>query len=241
MTTVTWPTRSAKRRTQVMAHRGASSYEPENTVVAFVRARELGADAVELDVRRTADGHLVVLHNPTLPDGRVLCETPRADLPPDIPGLDEVLDACAQMWVNVEIKNDPDEPDFDPTDEIATEVAAALSRRGEDPRWLVSSFRRETVDALHRAAPAIATAWLTVHVDDAMAEAVARDLVTAGHSAIHPWVGLLTRPVVDAMHEAGLAVNTWTCDDEIRMRELIEWGVDGICTNVPDVAVGVLR
>lgn len=223
-----------------MAHRGASSREPENTLVAFLRARELGADAVELDVRRTADGHLVVLHNPTLPDGRVLCETPRVDLPAEIPGLDEALDACAGMWVNVEIKNDPDEPDFDPTDGIAAEVAAALSRRGEDARWLVSSFRRETVDALHRAAPEIATAWLTVHVDDGVAEAVARDLVAAGHSALHPWVGLLTRPVVDAMHAAGLAVNTWTCDDEARMRELIEWGVDGICTNVPDVAVGVL-
>jgi glycerophosphoryl diester phosphodiesterase len=224
-----------------MAHRGASAREPENTLVAFVRARELGADAVELDVRRTADGGLVILHNPTLPDGRVLCETASADLPPEVPGLDAALDACAGMWVNVEIKNDPDEPDFDPSDGVAAEVAAALSRRGEDARWLVSSFRRETVDALHRAAPTIATAWLTVHVDEGNAEAVARDLVAAGHAALHPWVGLLSRPVVDAMHGAGLAVNTWTCDDEPRMRELIEWGIDGICTNVPDVAVGLLR
>lgn len=224
-----------------MAHRGASAHEPENTLVAFARARELGADGVELDVRRTADGRLVVLHNPTLPDGRVLCETPRADVPAEVPDLDAALDACAGMWVNVEIKNDPDEPDFDPTDGIASEVAAALLRRGEDARWLVSSFRRETVDASRRAAPAIATAWLTVHVDDAVADTVARDLVGSGHAALHPWVGLLTRPVVEAMHRAGLAVNAWTCDDEPRMRELIEWGVDGICTNVPDVAVGLLR
>lgn len=224
-----------------MAHRGASAREPENTLVAFVRARELGSDGVELDVRRTVDGALVVLHNPTLADGRVLCETPRAELPADVPDLDAALDACAGMWVNVEIKNDPAEPDFDVDDEIAEMVAESLWRRGEPSRWLVSSFRRETVEAVRRVRPEIPTAWLTVHVDDANATDVARDLAAAGHAALHPWVELLTRDVVDAMHAEGLAVNVWTCDDPTRMRELVDWGVDGICTNVPDVAVGVVR
>ena len=56
---------------------------------------------------------------------------------------------------------------------------------------------------------------------------------------MHPWVQTLTRDAVRAAHGAGLAVNTWTCDDPARMRELIAWGVDGICTNVPDVALAV--
>jgi glycerophosphoryl diester phosphodiesterase len=60
---------------------------------------------------------------------------------------------------------------------------------------------------------------------------------STGHAAIHPWVDRLAHDVVRAAHGRGLAVNTWTCDDPDRLRELIAWGVDGICTNVPDVAI----
>ena len=58
--------------------------------------------------------------------------------------------------------------------------------------------------------------------------------------ALHPWVAMLTRETIDECHAAGVQVNTWTCDDPIRMAELIEWGIDGICTNMPDVALDVL-
>ena len=64
-------------------------------------------------------------------------------------------------------------------------------------------------------------------------------LTERGHRALHPWVGALDRSTVDECHAAGIAVNTWTCDDPDRMRELIGWGVDGICTNVPDIALAV--
>ncbi|MCB0955889.1 MAG: glycerophosphodiester phosphodiesterase, partial [Ilumatobacter sp.] len=73
----------------------------ENTVAAFRRAGEMGADAVELDVRRTADGVLVVHHNPHLADGRLIATTANRDLPPTVPTLGEALDACEGMWVNV--------------------------------------------------------------------------------------------------------------------------------------------
>lgn len=218
-----------------MAHRGASKREPENTAVAFRVARELGSHGVELDVRRCASGELVVHHNPTLADGRALLEVAKSDLPVHVPTLDEALDACAGMWVNVEIKNDASEPDFDPTDSIAERVVDCLVRRGEDDRWLISSFRRETVDACSRLVPSIATAWLTVAIDDP--ESTAASLVASGHAAVHPWVDLLTRDALEVMHAHGLAVNVWTCDDPARMAELIDWGIDGICTNVPDVAL----
>ena len=113
----------------VMAHRGASKAEPENTVAAFQRAGAMGAHAVELDVRRTSDGVLVVHHNPHLHDLRLIAATPYADLPDAVPTLGEALDACAGMWVNVEIKNDPEEPDFDPTESIADETIAHLLAR----------------------------------------------------------------------------------------------------------------
>lgn len=207
--------------------------------MAFRRAGELCADGVELDVRLCATGELVVHHNPTLPDGTVLLTTPKSQLPPHIPTLDESLDACAGMWVNIEIKNDPTEPDYDESDRVAHLLAEVLARRGESERWLISSFRRETVDTMRRLAPNVPTAWLTVDVDDAAA--VAESLVASGHAALHPWVGSLTRVTVHTMHARGLAVNVWTCDDPARMSELAEWGIDGICTNVPDVALELLR
>lgn len=221
---------------QVLAHRGASRAERENTVEAFHRASLLGSDGVELDVRRTADGALVVHHNPHLADSRVISDLRAAALPTHIPSLDAALDACSGMWVNVEIKNDPDEPDFDPTDSIADETIAALLRRSEDDRWLISSFRLQTVDRCRALAPQIRTAWLVTEVpDDVIAV-----LVAHGHRALHPWVATLRRSHIDACHAAGIEVNTWTCDDPVRMGELIEWGIDGICTNVPDVARAVI-
>ncbi len=225
---------------QVMAHRGASRAERENTLDAFHSAGRMGADAVELDVRRTADGELVVHHNPNLDDGRVIAELAAADLPGHVPALADALDACRGMWVNVEIKNDPTEPDFDPSDSIADDTMELLVARGEHDRWLISSFRIETVDRCQeiarRLGVPIRTAWLTTVVPDDVVE-----LLTArGHVALHPWVQLLGRHVVEQCRAAGIAVNTWTCDDPERMAELVAWGIDGICTNVPDVALSVL-
>ena len=222
--------------TAVVAHRGDSRAEAENTVAAFRRAGEMGAHAVELDVRRTADGVLVVHHNPHLADGRLIATTANRDLPSSVPTLGEALDACEGMWVNVEIKNDPEEADFDPTESIADETVAHLLARGEDDRWLISCFRIETVDRCRELAPQIRTAWLCSVVPDG----VVGLLQSRGHVALHPWVALLTQEVIEACHAGGLAVNTWTCDDPERMEQLIEWGIDGICTNVPDVALSVL-
>jgi glycerophosphoryl diester phosphodiesterase len=219
-----------------MAHRGASRAERENTIEAFRRAGEMGADGVELDVRRTADDALVVHHDPRLADGRVILETNSADLPEHIPNLSSALDACAGMWVNLEIKNDENDPDFDPTERVAEQTMALLARRGESERWLMSSFRIETMDRCRQLAPEVRTAWLTVGVPDDVVDI----LIASGHCALHPWVGLLTEDVVVRCHAAGLLVNTWTCDDPDRMRELSGWGIDGICTNVPDVALAVL-
>ena len=223
--------------TQIIAHRGASRAKPENTVDAFVAARTLGADAVELDVRLTADGSLVVHHDPALSSGRPITDLPRSMLPLDVPGLNEALDACAGMWVNIEIKNDPNEPDFDPTDRIADLVVRSLVRRGEPERWLISSFRLQTVNRCRLVEPAIATAWLCVEPPAGTPELMA----ARGHRAVHPSHSTVDRAFIEECHGLGVSVNVWTCDDPEIMRRLASWGVDGIITNVPDVAVGVLR
>jgi glycerophosphoryl diester phosphodiesterase len=221
----------------VIAHRGAPMAAPENTVESFVSAVRLGADGIELDVRRAADGVLVVHHDASLPGGRPVSSVPAAELPPHVPTLRAALEACAGAWVNVEIKNDPSEPGFEADRRLADDTLAVLLDLDHPARWLVSSFDLATVDRVRELHESIPTAWLVVGVpDDAVAV-----LVDHRHDALHPFDGALTRAHVDALHAAAKAVNVWTCDDPARMAELVAWGVDGICTNVPDVALRVVR
>src|SRR5215203_4377279 len=93
----------------VLAHRGANRVAPENTVAAMQEAVDRGADGVELDVHRSADGVLVVHHDAETPAGRLADLTTAAlrDVVPDAPMLSEVLDVCRGRLVNVEVK-DPD-------------------------------------------------------------------------------------------------------------------------------------
>ena len=223
--------------TLVIAHRGASAAFPENTVVAFQAAREHGADWVELDVRRTADGALVILHDETLADGRFVHQVRRADIDPVAPSLAEALDACVGMGVNIEIKNLPPEAAYDPSMAVVGDVVEEVRGRGDVERYLVSCFDLATVDALHEQAPEIPTAFLVLdpHGVEAIDIAAAR-----GHRAIHPWVPMVDEALVERAHAAGLALNTWTIDDPERIVELASWGTDGVVTNVPDVARAAL-
>ena len=112
----------------VIAHRGASVAYPENTLDAFAGAVAQGADGIELDVRRTADGRLAVSHDDTLPDGRVVVETAFDDLPDHVTHLAAALDVARPLQVvNTEIKNWPDDRDYDPTEALAGAVVALLA------------------------------------------------------------------------------------------------------------------
>ncbi len=225
----------------VIGHRGASRDHPENTLAAFAGAIDQRADGVELDVRRTADGALAISHDDTLPDGRVLVELQQVELPPDMPMLPQALDVCRPLSVvNIEIKNWPDDKDFDPGEQLASNVVALLEARGEldDGRYLVSGFHLPTVDRVRELAPGLATAWLLGMITDV--GALIERAVEHGHVAIHPHHGFITEELVAQAHGAGLAVNTWTCDDPDRIRWLAEVGVDAVVTNVPSVALTAL-
>jgi glycerophosphoryl diester phosphodiesterase len=225
-------------RCRVIAHRGASQRAPENTVTAFTIARAIGADLVELDARRTSDGVVVVHHDARLEDGRAVASLAASALPRHIPTLAQALDACAGMVVNVEIKNTPGEPDHDPHD-IHLDAILDVVRAGRPlDEVLVSSFNASTIARVHDREPALATAQLTFALDDPVA--MVRDVARAGHRALHPFDLTVDAALVALAHRAGLAVNVWTVDDESRMRALVAMGVDGICTNVPDVARGVV-
>ena len=217
--------------TDVIAHRGASRAARENTIEAFRTAVALGADGVELDVRPTADQVLVVHHDAHGPDGRAIVHTDRAEMPADVADLGAALDACRDVVVNLELKNDPSDPDYDPDDRLAAAVVEFLAERDEPrDRWLISSFRLATVDRVRALAPDLATAWLTITADlDDVARC--RD---HGHGTWHPWIGAVTAESIAAAHAAGLRVNVWTCNDPDQAARLDGWGVDGIVTDVPD-------
>jgi glycerophosphoryl diester phosphodiesterase len=225
----------------VLGHRGSSSSFPENTVEAFRGARAAGADGVELDVRRTADGSLAVSHDGHLPDGRALVELERGDLPPSMPLLGAALDACEGLAVvNIELKNLPGEDDFDASEELADAVVALLEQRGNiaGGRMLLSSFHLPTIDRVHELAPALATGWLLI--DPGEAGPTVDRAVRHGHEAIHPHHLFVNAELVEAAHAAGVTVNTWTCDDPDRIRWLESLGVDGLVTNDPAAALEAL-
>lgn len=228
---------------RVIAHRGASAAAPENTLAAFTTAVTQGADGIELDVRPTADGTLAVCHDPHLPDGRALIELRAGDLPADVPQLHAALDVCdAVDLVNVEIKNWPGEPGFDESLRIADAVAEVLASRpaGEQGRYLVSCFHRPTLDRVRAVAPDLPTGWLVLGLSDSDGAGTLAEIVDGGHDAVHPHHSAVTPELVERAHALGLAVNTWTCDDPDRIRWLAGAGVDGIVTNVPDVALAAL-
>jgi len=216
----------------VIGHRGASADFPENTIDAFRGARAQGADWVELDVRRTADGVLVVHHDPAVASGAMIVQLAASDLPESVPTLLAALDACAGMGVNVEIKSSPLEPEHDPTDGFVSEILAVIAESGH-PEILISSFEIETINAVRRHAPSAVTGFLVLDpavTDDVDPVATA---VEGGHAALHPWNICTTEATVEAAHRAGLMVNVWTVDDADRVRQLAGWGVDGIITNRP--------
>jgi glycerophosphoryl diester phosphodiesterase len=229
----------------VIAHRGAGRVAPENTVEAFLGAARLGADGVELDVHRTGDGALVVHHDADAHGVGVLAESALVEIRaarPDIPTLEEALDACAGMLVNVEVKNLPGDADYDATDVAAAAVVEVLTRRASRDDVLVSSFNLESADRVRALDPSIPTGFLTlVGLDPVDGVEVAH---AHGHGAVHPDARSLAGSVAEATitraHELGMAVNVWTVNGEEEMRRLAAVGVDALITDVPDVARRVL-
>jgi glycerophosphoryl diester phosphodiesterase len=229
----------------VLAHRGARQEAPENTLEAFGLALAQGADGVELDVHRTADGGLVVHHDADAAEVGVLATRTLGDIRaarPDIPTLDEVLDACAGSLVNVEIKNSPGDADYDANDAAAERVVAALARRGSTDNVLVSSFNLATIDRVRALSQTVATGFLIVFGIDAL-EAL-EVCVANGHNALHPNVFMLAEDSAERVcgraHELGLQVNVWTVNDLTEIQRLAGAGVDAIVTDTPSAALGAL-
>lgn len=230
----------------VLAHRGASAYAPENTLAAFNLAFELGADGIELDVSLTRDGIPVVIHDDTVDrttNGRgavnqfTLAELQRLDASnrmekyrgEKIPTLEEALRAVGKRGlVNIEIKSTGLK-----TDGVEMAVLAAIENTGA-PRVLISSFNPLALRRMFLLDPRLPRGLLYApRLPIFLRRAWLRPLVRP--AALHPHFSMVTRELVAWAHQRGYHVNTWTVDEPDVARRLIEWGVDGIITNKPDV------
>lgn len=226
-----------------VAHRGASAELPENTLAAFGRAIELGADVIEADVRLTKDGKPLILHDATLDrttSGTGLLREMTAARArkldagggEHIPTVEEVLDAArGRVRVNLDLK---ELEVVRPTAELVRTLDMASS---------VSfiSFLPEVWEALEGLNPGCPVIQL---IDSAagLASVAMGDVGTQSHLAgVGVPAALVTEALVDRMHRHGQGVFAWTVDDDAEMRRLIGLGVNGIVTNRIDALVEVER
>ncbi|MDX1494490.1 MAG: glycerophosphodiester phosphodiesterase [Longimicrobiales bacterium] len=244
-----------------VAHRGGSGLAPENTLAAFRSAVEdWGVDMLELDVRLTADGEVVVIHDETVDrttdgTGRVadhtLAQLKELDagyrfLDPDgeasfrgrgvtIPTMEELLDACPNVWLNVEAKEA----------QVAGPLVELIRRRGETHRVLVAAEHEENRrDALGYEGPWGASRrhciafWLCHHLPWGGPYTPPVDALQIPE--LWKGVRVLTPRLVREAHRRNIPVHVWTVDDPQDMRRLLEWGVDAIQTDRPDLLSEVL-
>ncbi len=229
------------------AHRGAQGHAPENTLLAFSLAFDLGADAVECDVQRTRDGQLVIIHDGTVDrttDGQgYVAEQPLARLralnagqrwgiPQRIPTLEETLALVRERGgaINLEIKGETVEESLDTAHAVEPYLRALDD--AFRARLLISSFAHPAVSYLKEHLP-----WLRIGALYGR-EWRRRDLIEPALAmraeAIHPAVTLVSRDLVLAAHDAGLRVNVWTADRWTTIRRLIAWEVDGLFSDFPE-------
>jgi glycerophosphoryl diester phosphodiesterase len=220
----------------IFAHRGLHVSERENTVEAFRGAVELGVDGVELDVRRTADGHLVVHHDAVI-DGAAVSELAYFDLPDYVPTFEEAMEACRGISVNVEIKNfrHASEPNYDDSGDFARHVLDDLYRLEVATSSLISCFDVATCATIRSLDSSVGVGWLlhrSVEMTGAMDRA--KDL---GLTGVHPRFQRVDEGVVARANDLDLEINVWTVNDPGDIEAMRALGVNRIITDDPAAAM----
>jgi len=231
-------------RPLVFAHRGGSALAPENTMAAFANGLAFGADGLELDVRLSRDGSVVVHHDPTVDrttagTGAVaaMSEAELARL--HVPMLADVLREFPDARVIVELKVNERE--------LATAVVDVIRRANAVGRVCLGAFGQRVLNAARSLEPAIATSAGREEVRWALYRSwVRRPSYRVPYAGFQvPECSGATRIVskrfIDMAHRADLAVQVWTVDDETDARRLLSWGVDALITDRPDLIAGVVQ
>ena len=217
----------------VIGHRGgADGAEPDNSLEAIAGARDRGATWVEIDVRLSADGDVVLSHDPETTDGNVVATTPSAEL--GLPTLLEALDVIDEhgLGVDVEIKSDPTEEHFDPNRGVVDATMAVLRARPPEGPVVVTSFDREAIGRVRElTGDDFPTALIAAGLGDV--DELAAGLLDEGHDGVVLEQDAATADVVATLTDAGLVVWSYTVDDSATAQRLVEDGVSGVVTDVP--------
>jgi glycerophosphoryl diester phosphodiesterase len=249
------------QRPQVFAHRGGCDLGPENTIAAFDIGVAAGADGLELDVHLSADGTVVVHHDKTLdrttdgagPVARLTAvELARVDAgyryennghypfrgqQIGVPTLRDVLRRYPDRPLVIEMKVD--------SAEMGAAVAAEVRRAGAAERVCAAGFGCRAVRAARAALPEMASSACAVEVRLALYRSwlrwPVRNVVFGGYQIPEISEGhrIVSPLFIQHAHAAALKVQVWTVDEEADMRRLLDWGVDALISNRPDLAVQV--
>ncbi len=225
----------------VIAHRGASSYAPENTFAAFDLAVQMGARQLELDVHLSSDDHIVVIHDDTVDrtsnakgsvNSYTLNELKALDVGrwfgaqfsgEQIPLLDEVLNRYkGKVHFHIEIKGG--------SAELSKRTADLIREHEMEDEVTITSFKKERLEAIRSYAPELSTAWLVAIVTSSVI-AQARDLEV---NQLCPLANLVTAKLVERLHGEGFVVRAWGVKNEKLMHKVVQAGVDGMTVNFPD-------
>jgi glycerophosphoryl diester phosphodiesterase len=226
----------------VFAHRGGMALGPENRLSTFDAGMKAGADGLELDVHLSADGMVMVHHDTTLDrtttgSGPVTAKNAAELAGLGVPTLTEVLGRYSKARIIIEMKQD-EAP-------LGEAVGCAVREAGAVDRVCAAGFGRRAVVAVRELFPAIATSAHQEEVRRALHRTWARWPLRScawGGYQVPEFAGrlrIVSRRFIDYAHRAGLKVQVWTVDEESDMRRLLDWGVDALISNRPDLAVRV--
>ena len=237
----------------VFAHRGASAYAPENTMAAFYLALEQGAAAIEFDVKLSADGEVVVIHDPTVrrttnASGSVIKLTldslreldagtwfGAAFRGENIPTLHEVVGAFGEsLLMNVELTNYTT-----PFDGLVPKVVDIIKRYQVERRIWFSSFYPQNLMRAAQLLPSVPRAQLIWPGRAGAWQRLWGRLINV--QAEHPWHGDVTAESIRNAHQRHRRIHAWTVNDPAEMRRLKTLGVDGIITDDPITALEIVK
>ncbi len=230
-----------------IAHRGFSGKYPENTMIAFEMAVKAGCDGIETDVQLTKDGVPVICHDETIDrttngtgfiKDYTYKELQRFDAGIKfsdefkgikIPTLDEFLQYAKDknLYINLELKNG-----IILYENLEKIVINKLYQYNMENRAILSSFNHYSMVECKNIDSTISTGLLYeagLYQAEKYAEYV-------GANALHPqFFSVIHKPIVDAIKSKNIKINTYTVNEEIYMKKLIDLGIDGIITNFPDL------
>lgn len=220
-------------RPLVVAHRGGKVLGPENTLATFEKAIALGVDAIELDIHKTSDDGLVVIHDVTLArtfaghPGRVDQMTLEQAVAAGLPTLKQCLELCkGRCQVFVEIKH----PHGTRHEGIEPLLIQTLQASGMDDQVVVISFDPLSLRLLRELDEKLPLGYLTSGTDK----------VEPAANYLSPHYSKIDRAYVEAAHARGLKVSTWTVNDPEAMKAILDLGCDAITTDDPAVLLEIL-